>query len=239
MRKELVFHDDFKNRDLSKWTIETGGYGFGNNESQYYTSGKNVVFHDDGMSIVAKKEKFESNNYTSTKLTTYDKCSIKYGRVDVMARVPKGNGTWPAIWMLPNSFKDDMSWPLCGEIDIMEHIGRNQNTIHVSLHTKTYNFHDNSQYTKTIIIDDATTNYHLYSVELLEGSITFLIDDEVLARFERGSKGDDTFAGWPFDQEFYLIINLAVGGHWGGHIDELSMPWFFDVKDVKIYNYKK
>ena len=239
MKLELVFHDDFMYEGLPSkdyWVMETGGHGFGNNEDQFYTDRLDNVFVKNGiLHIKAMKEKYENRNYTSAKLTTYGINSIKYGRVEIKAKLPAGKGTWPAFWMLPDSIRNGVKWPLCGEIDIMEHIGRDQDMVHFSLHTESYNFKDDSQFTKFLTIPGVTENFHTYSMEWDEEGIKFFVDDLLLANFRKGDREDIEETGWPFDQKFYLVLNLAVGGYWGGAIDEDSFPWAMEIEDVKVY----
>lgn len=239
MKLELVFQDDFNYEGLPSkdmWVMQTGGHGFGNNELQFYTDRKdNAVVTNGKLHIIAKKEKCENREYTSAKLTTYGLNSIKYGRIEVRAKLPLGKGSWPAFWMLPDSIRNGVSWPLCGEIDIMEHVGKNQDMIHFSLHSKTYNFHDDSQFTKSLRVSDVSSEFYTYSMEWDEQSVKFFIDDILLAQFNKGDKEDVAETGWPFDQPFYLILNLAVGGNWGETVDDESLPWVMEIDFVKVY----
>lgn len=240
MKYELVFEDQFDidGRPNDKfWDIEVAGHGGGNNEAQYYTDSEKNVFVKDGMlHIVALKESFKNKEYTSAKLLTYGKHSIQYGKVEVRAKLPKGLGSWPAIWMMPDSFKEGKSWPLCGEIDIMEHIGRRQDEVHFSLHTKTYNFqNEESQFTEVMNLPDMSNQFYTYGMEWDEEKISFSVDGETLAICNKTDRDDISEKGWPFDQPFYLILNLAVGGHWGGAVDDSTLPWVMNVESVKVY----
>ncbi len=240
MKYELLFEDNFNyvgKPAEEHWNIEVAGHGGGNAELQYYVDKEDTVFVKDGMlHIVAKKEPYMGKEYTSAKLLTYGKHSIQYGKVEVEAKLPKGKGTWPAIWMLPNSFKVGNSWPGCGEIDIMEHIGRVQDSVHFSLHTGTYNFRNNdTQFTSVKHIENVSDSFHTYGIEWDEKRIKFTIDDEECAQFTKGEREDVSESGWPFDQPFYLILNLAIGGHWGGEVDDSTLPWVMNVKSVRVY----
>jgi glycerophosphoryl diester phosphodiesterase len=176
---KLVWSDEFNYNglpDSSKWNYETGGNGWGNNEKEYYTekSLKNSFVKDGKLHIVGLKEDFENRNYTSARLTTYPKFSFQYGKVEVMAKLPKGKGTWPAIWMLPNNIRTKVEpWPLCGEIDIMEEVGKDPNVIHTSLHTQLYNFWKHNQYTHFDTLNDVSNTFHLYGIEWSSKSIKF------------------------------------------------------------------
>lgn len=236
---KLIFSDEFDYAGApnpEKWVHDIGGHGFGNNESQYYTDRlKNSFVKDGKLHIVGFKEDFEENHYTSAKLTTYGKFSMKYGKVDVSAKLPKGKGSWPAIWMLPNSIMEGKDWPLCGEIDIMEHVGKDENMIHVSLHTETYNHAINTQRTHFEPLEDVTGTFHKYSCEWTPDYIKFFYDDREVARFNKNDYEDTSETGWPFDQEFYLILNVAIGGFWGGEIDETMLPFKMEVEYVRVY----
>lgn len=252
---KLVWQDEFEidgKINLEKWRIDIGRGkdGWGNGESQYYTDNERNVFVKDGkLNIVAlnehtpdhNEEKVDGavfgRNYTSAKITTYGIQSWKYGRFEIKARVPKGFGTWPAIWLMPDSYEEGEPWPNCGEIDIMEHLGKNEGVIHHSLHTGKYHFQDHdSQY--TIVADkvDATKKSVLYSCEWTENHIEFFLDDISVGKLRKGQENRTTdYNGWPFDKPFYLIINLAIGGYWGATIDQSIFPAVMEVDYVRVY----
>jgi beta-glucanase (GH16 family) len=236
MPYKLLWADLFEHNgqpDPTIWNLIKGGSGFGNNESQFYTDRPKNVFIQDGiLNIVAYHEPFEHREYTSAKLTTAKKKTIGYGRVEVVAQLPQGAGTWPAIWFLGNNISE-VGWPLCGEIDLMEHIGRNPKHIHFSLHSKTYNFHKNNQPTSIVVQEDIFEGFHTYAMEWDDQHITFLLDEVPYATFTKQS--NDTPEQWPFDQGFYLILNLAIGGNWGGAIDDTIFPVSLRIKSVKVY----
>jgi len=236
----LVWADEFDYTglpDTSKWSYDVGGNGWGNNEKQYYTkeSLDNSFVKDGILHIVALKENYQNNDYTSTRLITNGKYTVKYGRIEVRAKLPKGNGTWPAIWMLGANIQE-VGWPLCGEIDIMEHVGKDQNVVHVSLHSKLYNFIKNNQLTHFERITDVSNAFHLYGIEWSANSIKFFIDDKLFYTTIKGDGGRvTTDEGWPFDKPFYLILNLAIGGNWGGEIDNSIFPTEMQIDYVRIY----
>lgn len=159
-KRELIFQDEFNGAmiDPSKWTFEVGGDGFGNNELQFYTKDRkeNARVENGNLIIEARKEKWEKNDYTSAKLITKETFPFQYGSIEVRAKLPKGKGTWPAIWMLSKNIKE---WPDDGEIDIMEHVGYNEGFVHGSVHTKKYNHIIGTQKTDTIIVKNATSNF--------------------------------------------------------------------------------
>lgn len=239
---KLVWSDEFNYNglpDSSKWTYETGGHGWGNHEKQYYIekSLENSIVKDGILRIIALKKDYENSNYTSAKLTTYTKFSIEYGKIEVRAKLPKGKGNWPAIWMLPESIKkNEEGWPLSGEIDIMEHVGKDPNMVHTSLHSALYNHVKGTQVTHFERLKDVFDSFHKYAIEWSKEFIKFYIDDKL---FYESFKGEDgrvtTNEGWPFDKPYYLILNLAIGGDWGGEIDESIFPNEMQIDFVRIY----
>ncbi len=232
----LLWEDQFKingKPDDRIWDIQKGGQGFGNNEDQYYTDHLENVYVKDGMlHIVGLKEEYEHRHYTSGKLVTYKKQHIKYGKLEVEAKLPAGNGTWPAIWLLGENIKR-VGWPLCGEIDVMEHVGKNHGHVHFSLHSDTYNHKLCNHPTYVIENQRVTDEFHTYGIEWQEQQITFTFDHEKVITFKK--EIGDTDREWPFDQPFYLILNLAIGGNWGGVIDDTIFPVEFLIKSVKVF----
>ena len=234
--KTLVFNDEFNGNglpDLKKWSFVTGGDGFGNNELQFYTENRteNARMENGNLIIEARKEKWENNQYSSAKLITQKTFPFQYGSVEVRAKLPKGKGTWPAIWMMSENMKE---WPDDGEIDIMEHVGFNEGFIHASIHTKKYNHILNTQKTDTIFVKSATEKFHVYRLDWTPEKIEAFVDDE---KYFSTTNTEKTYEAWPFDQNFYLILNQAVGGNWGGKegIDESIYPQNFYIDYVRIY----
>lgn len=237
---KLVWSDEFDGDsiDMTKWSHETGGHGWGNNEKQYYTANPGNAFVKDGkLHLTAKKEEYEKNNYTSGKLITYGKASWKYCYVEARAKVPYGVGSWPAIWMLSDAFREGTDWPLCGEIDILEHVGRYEGDVYASLHSKLYNHSIGTQQNYIENMGDIWSDFHTYAVEWTENYVEFLFDGKSYAKFEKGEGGKDTSdEGWPFNKNFYILLNLAVGGNFGGPvIDEATLPWTFEIDYVRVY----
>lgn len=239
---KLSFSDEFNYKglpDAANWNYDIGGHGWGNNEAQFYTlaDSNNVKVNNGTLKIIALNKQIEQNNYTSAKLTTYQRYSMQYGKVDCRAKLPAGKGTWPAIWMLPNSIKNNTEdWPLCGEIDIMEHVGKDPNTIHNSLHSFLYNHIKNTQITYFQKVDAVSDQFHNYGIEWTPDYIQFLIDEKVVFRSNKGENGRETKnEGWPFDKSYFLILNLAIGGNWGGTIDPSIFPSIFEIDYVRIY----
>lgn len=234
-KRVMIWQDEFNTSqiDKSKWTFETGGDGFGNNELQFYTKDRkeNARVEDGNLIIEARQEQWENNQYTSAKLITKKTFPFQFGSVEVRAKLPKGKGTWPAIWMLSKNIK---KWPDDGEIDIMEHVGYNEGFIHASVHTKKYNHIIGTQKTDTLLVKDATEIFHVYRADWTPEKIEMFIDDKKYFTYINTEK---TYDAWPFDQPFYLILNQAVGGNWGGKegVDSTIYPQKFLIDYVRVY----
>lgn len=234
---KLVWSDEFDKPgkpDAAKWGQESGMIR--NGEKQFYTVARteNARVEDGHLIIEARKEAHEGAEFTSASLTTQGHAEWTYGRVEVRAKLPAARGTWPAIWMLPTDI-GSVGWPKCGEIDIMEHVGHDATVIHGTLHTETYNHMKGTQRGVTRKVPDFDTKFHNYAVEWTKEKISMFINGEFFAGFER--KEGDTAAEWPFDKPFYLILNLAIGGSWGGQkgIDDTAFPQRMEVDFVRVY----
>jgi beta-glucanase (GH16 family) len=242
---ELAWSDEFNYTglpDSTIWSYDTGGHGWGNNEKQFYIekSIENAYVKDGKLNIVALKKDFEQLHYTSAKLTTYKKKSIQYGKIEVMAKLPGGKGSWPAIWLLPESIRtNEENWPLCGEIDIMEQVGKDPNVVHTSLHTKLYNHKIGTQISHHDTVKNVAGIFHKYGMEWTKAYIKFFIDDTLFFESYKGQNGRVTAnEGWPFDKPYYLIVNLAIGGDWGGEIDDAIFPNTMQIDYVRVYKNK-
>ena len=200
--------------------------GWGNKEYQIYTK-ENVSVKNNQLII---KATLEQGNYFSGRITTKDKMEFQYGTIEVRAKLPKGLGVWPAIWMLGHDI-DNVHWPSCGEIDIMEYVGRMPNQIHTTLHTKdSYGVSNN---TKVSSIENIEEGFHVYKLDWNADRIQFLIDDNIVYTFSPENKTQEV---WPFDKPFYLIINFAVGGYFGGfEVDDSIFPQEFIIDYIKVY----
>lgn len=238
--QELVWQDDFNGTELdrSKWTPIIGDgcpnlCGFGNNELQFYTE-ENISLESGTLVMTAKKESIEKSDYSSVKLVSRGKGDWQYGKIVVRAQLPSGRGTWPAIWMLPTLGDVAMRWPDDGEIDIMEHVDYNQGMVYGTIHTKKFNHMVGTQKSDSIFIADAHTTFHEYSVSWDEETMVWAVDDEVYLTLFKGGEGME---GWPFDKKFHLILNLAIGGNWGGSqgVDDQIWPQRFIIDFVKVY----
>lgn len=234
----LVWSDEFEYTglpDTNKWSYDVGGHGWGNNELQYYTEGRieNVKVENGVLTIEARKESFQGSGYTSTRLVSRNKGDWKYGRFEIRAKLPRGRGTWPAIWMLPTDWVYG-GWPGSGEIDIMEHVGYDMNRVHGTIHTEAFNHTKGTQIGTSIVASNVDTEFHVYSLEWWPDRIDVFLDGE---RYFSVSDNGSGFAAWPFDQRFHLIMNIAVGGNWGGAqgIDDSIYPQRMEVDYVRVY----
>lgn len=230
----LVWSDEFDGHgmpDAARWDHEVGLIR--NQERQYYTSRRpeNARVEDGMLVIEARKEPHEGAEYTSASLTS--RASWTYGRFEVRARLPKGRGTWPAIWMLGTNIRA-VGWPACGEIDIMEHVGFDRGRIHANIHTGAYNHVHGTNKGHHVIVPDADENFHVYEALWTPQQIAIAVDGKRYFTFEKESGGA---AVWPFDRPHYLILNLAIGGAWGGRngIDDSAFPARFHIDYVRVY----
>ncbi|MBL0147145.1 MAG: family 16 glycosylhydrolase [Chitinophagaceae bacterium] len=238
---ELVWSDEFNNTELpdsTNWGYDIGGHGWGNNELQYYTKADttNAIVKNGKLYITAHKQTKEKNNYTSARLVSKNKAEFKYGRFEISAKLPAGRGTWPAIWMLGKNLPQT-GWPLCGEIDIMEHVGYNKDSIFGTIHSKAYNHMIGTQKGKGIFITNPYTQFHVYAIEWTQEKIDFMVDNVVYNHIENEHLSTNE---WPFDQPFYFLLNLAVGGGWGGKmgVDETVFPATMEIDYVRVFQTK-
>lgn len=237
---QLVWSDDFTTNGLpstARWGYQTGGSGWGNDEKQYYYADRpeNCRVENGMLIIEARKDNFEGHTYTSARLVSQGKGDWTYGRFEIRAKLPAGRGTWPAIWMMPTvSTYGSGGWPDNGEIDIMEHVGYDMGTIHASIHSLKYNHKINTQKTATLPVRDVAAKFHTYILEWDESQIKAWVDTTLYFTAANEGKG---WEYWPFDKSFYLILNIAVGGSWGGAqgIDDTIFPQQMVVDYVRVY----
>jgi beta-glucanase (GH16 family) len=244
-KRKLVWADEFEYKgtpDKTKWSYDLGDgcpnvCGWGNNEAEFYTNDVKNVRAENGMLIIeARKDSLGGKAYTSTRMVSRKKGDWLYGRIEVKAKLPKGKGTWPAIWMLSTDWKYG-GWPESGEIDIMEHVGYDPGVIHGTLHSASYNHVKQTQKEGKITITDVQDTFHVYAIEWEKDKVDFYVDE---LRYHTVTRiPTDDFNGWPFDQRFYLILNVAVGGNWGGKegVDENIWPQRMEVDYVRVYQY--
>lgn len=240
---KLVWSDEFNYTglpDSTKWNYDTDGnnYGWGNNEAQWYTKARpeNTMVSNGTLKITAWKEPTSGKEYSSGRLTTKNKGDWKYCRVEVKAKLPEGRGMWPAIWMLPTDNKYG-GWPRSGEIDIMENVGCDPYVIVASAHTFSYNHVQGTQKNNKLAVPDCYSKFHVYALEWEADEYRVFVDDQLYFTFKNEKTGSNE---WPFDQPFHLILNVAVGGNWGGMkgIDDAIFPASMEVDYVKVYRKK-
>lgn len=230
---KLVWSDEFNYKglpDSTKWNFDVGGNGWGNNELQYYTAKdtSNAVVENGYLKITARKQTSDKIPYTSARLLTKNKADFKYGRIEVRAQIPAAIGTWPAIWMLGKNI-DMAGWPACGEIDIMEHRGRELNKIFGTLH---YPGHSGSNADgKTITISTATTAFHIYSAEWNASDIKIYVDNQLCHTVINNNS-------LPFNQNFFILLNVAMGGNFAGKVDPLFSDDAMKIDYVRVFQNK-
>lgn len=224
--------------DETKWNYEVNGYGGGNNELQYYTK-ENTTIEDGKLVITARKERYLGKDYTSSRLNSKYKGDFRYGRLIVSAKLPTGAGTWPAIWMMPTMSLYG-TWPKSGEIDIMEYIGRNPNNVFSTIHTEKFNHQLGTQIGYNTTIENPNTEFHTYEMIWNPGEIMTYVDGKLLGTFKYSAAFNQDVlyhAAFPFDQSFYLILNLAMGGNLGGTVDPNFTETTFEIDYVRVYKY--
>lgn len=230
----LVWHDEFDGESISaeNWTYDIGGWGWGNGEAQYYTDRSENARLENGMLVIeAKQEKYEDSYYTSARLISQGLQEFQYGRIEARIKVPKGKGLWPAFWMLGSSFNGN-NWPDCGEIDIMEYVGREPDLIIGTLHGPGYSgaLGISTWNRQTYEIAD---DFHTYAIEWETDEIRWYYDGEQYHTVTREDVGDRE---WVFDQPFFIILNQAIGGTLGGIIGlDTEFPAQVLVDYVRVY----
>jgi beta-glucanase (GH16 family) len=241
--RRLVWSDEFEYRglpDTTKWGYDAGdgcpnNCYWGNNELQYYTvrRAENARVENGRLVIEARREPMGSRQYTSARLVSRGKGDWLYGRIEARAKLPSGRGTWPAIWMLPTDWAYG-GWPASGEIDIMEHVGYERDSVYGTVHTAAFNHAIGTQKGNRIFDATAERDFHVYAVDWTPAKIDFSMDGRVYYTFGNNGTGS---AAWPFDRRFHLLLNLAVGGNWGGKlgVDETIWPQRMEVDYVRVY----
>jgi beta-glucanase (GH16 family) len=232
-----VWSDEFDYKglpDKTKWNYDVGGHGWGNNELQFYTEKRleNARVENGNLVIEARRERWDTSQYTSARLVSKGKGDWQYGKIEVRAKLPKGIGTWPAIWMLGST--TPLKWPDDGEIDIMEHVGFDQGRIHASIHCKKYYHSIGTQRTADIMAMDCSENFHVYAVEWNKDSVKTSMDGIVYFNF---ANEHTNYEAWPFDNKMHLLLNIAVGGNWGGQkgVDSTIWPQRMEIDYVRVW----
>ena len=237
-----VWADEFETDgapDPARWRDEAGGHGWGNRELQFYTEGRreNARVENGVLIIEARREPWQDRMYTSARLNSRQ--GWTYGRIEARAKLPRGRGTWPAIWMLPvQGVYAKGGWPDNGEIDIMEHVGFDPGVVHASVHTRAYNHVDRTQRSERIAVAGAQDAFHVYAVEWTAQEIRAFVDERPYFTFRNERLHDPAadWRQWPCDREFRLLLNVAVGGNWGGQkgVDETIWPQRLEIDYVRV-----
>lgn len=242
----LVWSDEFDGEglpDSEKWAYNVGNWGWGNNEPQYYTDARTENVRQEGGNLIIQARKDDMGQpWTSTRLTTQGKQSFLYGKIEFRAKVPTGRGTWAAGWTLGDDYRDEISWPYCGEIDILECVGyeiddsTGQGMNHATCHTRAYYFKQGNQIGSEIEVDSMNTQFHTYAVEWYPNEIRGMLDGEHYFTYDKNADELE----WPFSKPQNIILNLAVGGGWGGAegIDESWNSHEFIIDYVRVYERK-
>lgn len=231
---KLVWNDEFDRDGLPdprKWDYETGRVR--NKEEQFYTRARKENARVEGGRLVieGRREPFEGAQYTAASLVTLGRAGWKYGRFAVRAKLPKTLGTWPAIWMLGEDIHK-IGWPRCGEIDIMEHVAHNPGVVHATLHQANAEGKHTSK-GGTLKVPDCMDAFHVYATEWFPDRLDFFVDDKKYFTYANDGSGP-----WTFDKKYYLLMNLAIGGNWGGQkgVDAAGFPQRYEIDFVRVYD---
>ena len=233
----LVWRDEFNGSqiDAANWTHEMGGSGWGNNELQYYTDRATNSFVQDGKLIIeAREEAFSGRDYTSARMISKDKQEFAFGRIDIRAKLPKGQGIWPALWMLGANF-GDVGWPACGELDIMELIGSDPQQVHGTAHwgPQGSSTSQSAGHHIRLSTDDFSTEFNVFSIIWESNSVKWYMNDMLYHSINTGSVGSNNY---PFNQEFFFILNVAVGGNWPGNPNaSTNFPQQMQVDYIRVF----
>jgi len=235
-----IWQDEFDytgKPDPKKWGYDLGDHGWGNHELQNYVSDlKNVRVENGNLIIQAIKEKSGKLDYSSARIVSKGKGDFLYGKFEIRAKLPTGRGTWPAIWMLASqNTYGNKGWPDNGEIDIMEHVGFDQNNIHGNIHTKAFNHSIKTNKGNNIQITKASSEFHVYACEWQPDYIAILVDGNEYFRFKKEANWQ--WQEWPFDKPQHFLLNIAVGGDWGGQkgVDDSIFPQKMEVDYIRVY----
>lgn len=234
---QLVMQDEFDVNgapDSALWgyNIGTGSNGWGNNELEYYTDRPQNIKVEDGMlKITAIKESYLGSGYTSARITTKGKFEQKYGRIEARIKMPWGKGLWPAFWMV-GANSDVVSWPQCGEVDIMEYLGNNPTTVFGTVHGPGYSGANAVSKTYSLPNSRFDTDFHVFGIEWGENYINYYVDDVLYNQITPNNVNGE----WVFNQPFYIILNLAVGGNLpGSPNNQTTFPQTMLVDYVRVY----
>jgi beta-glucanase (GH16 family) len=238
----MVWNDEFNGADgslpdASKWSMETGNWGWGNNELENYTNrSANAQQKGGNLVITALKENYGGSGYTSARIKTQGLFEHAYGRIEAKIKIPYGQGIWPAFWMLGNDISTT-GWPGCGEIDIMENIGKEPAIVHGTIHGPGYSGANALGSPYALTSGRFADDFHVYSVEWEPAAIRFYVDGNLYAT--RTPAELPAGAKWAYDHPFFILLNLAVGGYWPGNPDATTVfPQQMLVDYVRVYDWK-
>jgi beta-glucanase (GH16 family) len=240
---KLAWSDEFDGDEVddANWTYDVGNWGWGNNELQYYTvKRKENARIEDGNLVIEARKNDDGKNWTSARLTTRGKVSFLYGKIEMRAQVPRERGNWAAGWTLGDTYRDEISWPYCGEIDILESVGFEVNDetgdgiAHATVHTPAYYFKINNQISSTKNIPNMAGEFHTYAVEWTPTEVRGYVDGEHYYVYDKTANVKE----WPFNNAQNLILNLAMGGGWGGAkgLDASITSQKFIIDYVRVYS---
>ncbi|MFT6970053.1 MAG: beta-glucanase (GH16 family) [Roseivirga sp.] len=241
---ELVWSDEFEGEglpDSTKWIYDVGNWGWGNNEPQYYTANRTENARLEGGNLIIEARKNDmGQEWTSARLTTRGKTSFLYGKIEFRGKAPSKDGTWAAGWLLGDDYRDELSWPYCGEIDVLECVGSEIDDItgdginHASCHTRTYYFKENTSITAVTNVVDMTNTFHNYTIEWTPDGVKAFLDGKEYYHYDKTKDALE----WPFDKPQNIILNLAMGGGMGGAIDPSIDRQQFILDYVRVYELK-
>ena len=237
----LVWEDNFDYEgkpDPKKWNYDVGDR-WANNESQAYVDHLENAFVKDGkLTLRAMKEKCGIAEYTSARLTTWERQAWQYGYFEIRAKLPEGAGAWPAFWFMPEASRKGVRWPFCGEIDMMEYTDVHKDVLVYSLHSKNHNHrrNDTKQNSTSVEQKNVCQEFHVYGMEWTPDYVEYFYDGVSVCKYcKTDDKEDQTEDSWPYDKPFYMILNIAVGGFMGGPINEEDLPYSMEIDYVRAY----
>ena len=238
-----MWSDEFNGEglpDTSKWNFNIGNWGWGNNELQYYTENETKnVRQENGNLIIEAHKNSNDEGWTSARLTTQGKETFLYGRVEFRAKVPSGRGTWAAGWFLGDDYVDEVSWPYCGEIDVLECVGFEIDDLtgnglnHATCHTRSYYFKQGNQIGSDIEVENMQNQFHVYAMEWYPSEIKAFVDGVHYYTYDKNANELE----WPFQKPQNIVINLAIGGGWGGAkgIDSTYTNHQYILDYIRVY----
>ena len=234
MMKRILSYDFTQETELDRsvFNVRVGDRWF-NSEEQSYTDASDTHFFTPQGLVIQALEK--DGRIESARIDTEDTFSFLYGRIECVATLPGGVGTWPAIWLLAQGDPYGR-WPRSGEIDVVEHIGRRPGVLYFSLHTELYNWQKKEFYSTEYEAENIVDRFHTYALEWHPDRIVYEFDGQPIVTYTKGADGKDTSAkGWPFDQPFFILMNLAMGGNLGGPVDRASLPQQMIIQSLNVY----